>query len=149
MNDNLLLTKLYTPQPNPRVVTRPHLLARLDDSLAHRCKLTLLSAPVGYGKSTLVSSWLSTTDWPAAWLSLDPEDNDPRHFWTYVIAALQTIHPELGRTASALLQTSQMPSIEGLLSGLINQITTLPDKFILVLDDFHLIETTSLYEGIN
>jgi len=149
VNDQLLLTKLYIPQPNPRVVIRPHLLARLNESLAHGCKLTLLSAPVGYGKSTLVSSWLSTTDCPAAWLSLDPEDDDPRQFWVYVIAALQTIHPELGQTTLALLQTTQMPSIEGLLSGLINQITTLSEKFILVLDDFHLIERIALYDGIN
>ena len=121
----------------------------MNEGLARGCKLILLSAPVGYGKSTLVSSWLAGTDCPAAWLSLNPEDNDPRQFWIYLIAALKTIHPEIGQSALALLQSAQMPSIEGLLSSLINQITTLPNKLILVLDDFHLLEATSIHQGFN
>jgi len=149
VNDNLLLTKLYIPPLSSRVVERPRLLGRLNEGLATGSKLTLISAPVGYGKSTLVSSWLATTDCPIAWLSLDPEDNDPRRFWTYVAAALQTVHPELGQTTRALLQSAQMPSIEGLLSGLINQIIVHPNKFILVLDDFHLLEETSIHQGFN
>jgi len=149
VNDNLLLTKLYVPPPSPRVVIRPRLIARLNDGLARGSKLTLISAPVGYGKSTLVSSWLATTDCPVAWLSLDPDDNDPRRFWTYFVAAIQTIYPKLGQATRALLQSAQMPLIEGLLSSLINQITTLPSKFILVLDDFHLLEDTSIHQGID
>jgi LuxR family maltose regulon positive regulatory protein len=149
VNDNLLLTKLYVPPPNPRVVERPRLLEGLNEGLTRGSKLTLLSAPVGYGKSTLVSSWLAGTDCLAAWLSLDSEDNDPRQFWIYVIAALQTVHPDLGQTSLAMLQTAQMPSIEGLLGDLINQITTLSGKMILVLDDFHLLETTGLHQGFN
>ena len=149
MNDNLLLTKLYVPPPNPRVVIRSRLIARLNDGLARDSKLTLISAPVGYGKSTLISSWLATLDCPVAWLSLDAEDNDPRRFWTYVIATIQTIHPEFGQSTLALLQTTQMPSIEGLLGSLINQITKIPNKFILVFDDFHLLKSTGIYQGIN
>ncbi|MEJ2513470.1 MAG: hypothetical protein P8Y72_17965, partial [Anaerolineales bacterium] len=149
MNDNLLLTKLYVPPPNPRVVMRPLLIARLNEGLARNSKLTLISAPVGYGKSTLASSWLATTDCPVAWLALDPEDNDPRRFWTYFVAAIQTIYPKLGQATRALLNSTQMPSNEGLLSSLINQITSVPNKFFLVIDDFHLLEDTSIHQGIN
>jgi len=80
---------------------------------------------------------------------LDPEDNDPRRFWTYFVAAIQTVYPKLGQATRALLQSAQMPSIEGLLNSLINQITALPSKFILVLDDFHLLEDTSIHQGLN
>jgi LuxR family maltose regulon positive regulatory protein len=149
MKDSLLLTKLYIPPPSPTVVNRPYLISRLSEGLARRCKLTLLSAPVGYGKTTLVSSWLSTLNRPVAWLSLDPEDDDPVRFWTYVIAALQTIQPELGQAALTLLQAAQMPLIENILSDLINQIAVLSDKLILVLDDYHLLESSSLHQDLN
>ncbi len=149
MKDSLLLTKLYIPSPNPRVVHRPHLMARMDVGLASGCKLTLLSAPVGYGKTTLVSDWLSTLKNPIAWLSLDPEDDEPLRFWIYVIAALQTIQPELGQAAFTALQTAQMPPIKNILSDLINQIATLSDKIILVLDDYHLIETVEIHQSLN
>ena len=149
MSENLLLTKLYVPPPNPKVVERPRLIARLNEGLARNSKLSLISAPVGYGKSTLVSSWLATMDCSVAWLALDPDDNDPRRFWTYVVAAIQTIHSDLGKSTLALLQTAQMPSIEGLLGDFINQITTLPNKFILVIDDFHVLEANIIHQGFN
>jgi LuxR family maltose regulon positive regulatory protein len=149
MSETLLQTKLYVPELRPNLVPRPRLDKRLELGLQQGCKLTLLSAPVGYGKTTLVSNWLSTQNYPIAWLSLDAEDNDPLRFWTYVIAALQTTHPELGQTLLASLQISQMPPIEKMLSNLINQITELPDKIILVLDDYHLIETIEIHNGLN
>lgn len=149
MKDSLLLTKLYVPPPSPRVVHRASLIARLNEGLERGCKLTLVSAPVGYGKTTLVSDWLSMLNNRAAWLSLDPEDDDPRRFWTYVITALQTIQPELGQAVVALLQVPQMPPIENLLSDLINQITILSDKIILVLDDYHLMASSSLHQSLN
>ncbi|MEJ2263949.1 MAG: AAA family ATPase [Anaerolineales bacterium] len=149
MKDSLLLTKLYIPPPNPWVVNRPRLISRMSAGLARGCKLTLLSAPVGYGKTTLVSHWLSTLNSPVAWLSLDPEDDDPLRFWIYVIAALQTIQPELGQALLTALQTAQMPLIENILSDLINQIAALPDKLILVLDDYHLLESSNLHQGLN
>jgi LuxR family maltose regulon positive regulatory protein len=104
---------------------------------------------VGYGKSSLVSSWLSIQTYPVTWLSLDVEDDDPLRFWIYVIAALQTVQPDLGQTALTALQTAQMPPIENILSDLINQITTLSDKIILVIDDYHLLESSSLHQGLN
>lgn len=149
MKDSLLLTKLYIPQPDPRIVFRPQLIERMNEGLARGCKLTLISAPVGYGKTTLVSSWLSSQNNPVAWLSLDAEDDDTLRFWIYVVAALQTIQPDLGQTALTALQMAQMPPIENILSDLINQITTLSDEMILVLDDYHLLESSRLHQDLN
>ena len=149
MKQSLLLTKLYIPPPNPKVVNRPKLLARINEGLRRGCKLTLISAPVGYGKTTLVSNWLSTLNCPIAWLSLDPEDSDPIRFWNYVFSALQTAQVELDQTVLSMLQTEQMPPVENILNVLINQITALPDKVILILDDYHLIDSSSLHLGFN
>jgi LuxR family maltose regulon positive regulatory protein len=147
MSTPILATKLYIPPPRSKIVLRPHLIERLNAGLQH--KLTLISAPVGCGKTTLVSDWLSTLKNQAAWLSLDPEDDEPRRFWAYVVAALQTIQPELGLTMLAMLQAPQLPPIENILSDLINQIASLSDKIILVLDDYHLLASSSLHQGIN
>jgi LuxR family maltose regulon positive regulatory protein len=159
---SLLATKLYIPQTrHAAVVARPRLVQRLNEGL--HCKLTLVAAPAGFGKTTLVSSWLLEIGEPrsgnaqssqspmtddqssiAAWLSLDEADNDPFRFWTYVIAALQTAQPDLGQTALAMLRAPQPPPIENLLTGLINQIAALSDRIVLVLDDYHLIETPDI-----
>lgn len=147
--ESLLQTKLHIPQPNTRIVIRAQLLAGMDEALARGAKLTLVSAPVGYGKSTLVSSWLSTTDCPAAWLSLDAEDNEPVRFWTYVISAIQTIQSEFGQAEINLLRKAQTPSIESVLRNLINQFTKVSKKIILVLDDYHLIKSRDLHSGVN
>ena len=101
----LLQTKFYAPQPRPQQVVRPHLTRRLRDQ--DRRPLTLISAPAGFGKTTLVSQWLNQTPQAVAWLSLDDEDNDPTRFLSYLIAALQRPQPAIGTTASALLTTSQ------------------------------------------
>lgn len=147
MSTPILATKLYIPPSRPKIITRSHLIERLNEGLHH--KLTLISAPVGYGKTTLVSDWLSTLNNRAAWLSLDQEDDEPRRFWAYVVAALQTIQPELGLTMLAMLQAPQLPPIENILSDLINQIASLSDKIILVLDDYHLLASSSLHQGTN
>lgn len=147
--ETLLRTKLHIPQPDLRVVKRLNLLARMDEGLARGCKLTLLAASVGYGKSTLVSVWLAETKCPAAWLSLNEEDNDPIRFWTYVIAALQTAQPELGQPAFNLLRKAQSPSIENILPDLINEIASLSTKIILVLDDYHLMESPALHRQLD
>lgn len=146
--ESLLRTKLHIPQPNPRVVIRSHLLSRMDEGLAMGCKLTLVSAPVGYGKSTLVSSWLAGVGCPAAWLSLDEMDNDPVRFWTYVVAALQTAQPELGQATLKSLQGARNPSFENILSDLINQAAAQSGKLILVLDDYHLMDSPSLHQSL-
>lgn len=149
MIDSLLLTKLYIPPPSSRLVDRPRLIQRLNEAVERGNKLILVSATVGYGKTTLVSSWLSSLDIPAAWLSLDADDDDQLRFWIYVIAALQTIEPGLGQNALISLQTAQTPASENILKDLINQIAVLPDKIILVLDDVHLLKSSSLHQDLN
>src|SRR5690349_14510972 len=103
----ILATKLYIPPPRPNVVLRPRLIELLNEGL-HR-KLTLLSAPPGFGKTTLLSDWLAGCGRPAAWLSLDEGDHDPTRFLTYLVAALQAIAPNLGAGVLGMLQSPQPP----------------------------------------
>ena len=146
MSAPLLLTKLYIPPPRPKIVLRPRLIERLNEGLSAGCKLTLISAPAGFGKTTLVSEWVAGCERSepkarVAWLSLDEGDNDPIRFLTYLIAALQTIAANIGAGVLAVLQSPQLPPIESILTTLLNEITTLPEHFIIVLDDYHLIDS--------
>src|SRR5664279_3764210 len=138
MPTRILATKLYVPRPPPNVVLRPHLNERLNEGL-HR-KLTVVSAPAGFGKTTLVSEWLAGCECPAAWLSLDESDNNPTRFLTYFVTALQTISPTIGEDALGVLQSPQPPPIESILTALLNEISTISDNFVLVLDDYHVID---------
>lgn len=138
MYSPLLATKLYLPPPRPKVVHRPRLTARLNEGLNRR--LTLISAPAGFGKTTLVSEWVAGSKRPLAWLSLDEGDNDPTRFLAYLVAALQTIAPHVGAGVSGLLQGPQVPPTESILATLLNEIAALPDDLVLVLDDYHLID---------
>ncbi|MGZ9165215.1 MAG: LuxR C-terminal-related transcriptional regulator, partial [Anaerolineales bacterium] len=103
--------------------------------------MTLISAPAGFGKTTLVSEWVAGCERPAAWLSLDDGDNDPTRFLTYLVAALQTISANIGERLLSVLQAPQPPPIETILTALLNEITTVPDNFVLVLDDYHAIDS--------
>jgi ATP/maltotriose-dependent transcriptional regulator MalT len=138
MSAPILATKLYIPLPRPKAVSRPRLIARLNEGLVG--KLTLISAPAGFGKTTLVSEWVSGCDQKIAWLSLDEGDNDPTSFLTYLVAALQTIAPNIGKGVLAILQSPQPPPIESILTALLNEITTFTDNFVLVLDDYHVLD---------
>jgi LuxR family maltose regulon positive regulatory protein len=149
----LLQTKLYIPPVRPGLVSRPRLIERLRAGLNH--KLTLISAPAGFGKTTLLSEWVHLADHPVAWLSLDEGDNDPARFWSYVVAALraalQAVQADVGATALAMLQAPQPqpPSIEALLTGLINEILAQdPPAFALVLDDLHVLTAPQVGQGI-
>ena len=135
-------TKLYIPPPRAKIVLRPRLIERLNEGLD--CKLTLISAPAGFGKTTLVSEWIASCGRPVAWLSLDEGDNDPTRFLTYLVAALQTIAAKIGEGVLAMLQSPQPPPIESILTALLNEITTVPDNFVLVLDDYHVIDSNRL-----
>ncbi|MEZ4713059.1 MAG: hypothetical protein R3A44_38070 [Caldilineaceae bacterium] len=110
----------------------------MNDGL-HR-KLTLISAPAGFGKTTLVSAWVAGFERPAAWLSLDEGDNDPIRFLSYLVAALRTIAADIGEGVLGVLQSPQPPPVESILTPLLNEITTIPDDFVLVLDDYHVID---------
>src|SRR2546430_5278937 len=134
----ILATKLYIPPPRPKAVLRSRLIERLNEGL-HR-KLTLIAAPAGFGKTTLVSEWLAGCQRPAAWLSLDDGENDPIRFLTYLVAAVQTIAPTIGEGVLGVLQSPQPPTPEAMLTALLNEMTTIPDHFVLVLDDYHVID---------
>ncbi|HEY74195.1 MAG TPA: helix-turn-helix transcriptional regulator, partial [Thermoflexia bacterium] len=142
----LLQTKLYIPPVRPELVSRQRLIEQLNAGL-HR-KLTLISAPAGFGKTTLLSEWGAGCGRPVAWLSLDEGDNDSAQFWAYLIAALQTIHEGIGEATLAALQSPQPPSVEPLLTDLINEIAGLADSFTLALDDFHVITDQQVNDGI-
>src|SRR6266566_5713773 len=126
----ILTTKLYVPPPRPEVVFRPRLIERLNDGL--NCKLTLISAPAGFGKTTLISEWVAGCERPAAWLSLDEGDNDPTRFLVYLIAALQKVAATVGEGVLSVLQSPQPPPTESILTALLNEITTIPGDFVLV-----------------
>ncbi len=121
------------------MVPRPHLIERLDDGLDRN--LTLVSAPPGFGKTTLVSTWACGCDRPVAWLSLDDGDNDPTRFLSYVVAALRTISPNLGESALLALRSPQPPPTETLVADVLNDIADEADSFVLVLDDYHVIDS--------
>jgi LuxR family maltose regulon positive regulatory protein len=143
----LLATKLHIPRPRTHLVPRAHLVKRLQQGVERA--LTLVSAPAGFGKTTLLAQWLAEGDMPVAWLSLEPEDNDPTRFLSYLIAALQTLDTQLGTTALALLRTPQPPSSETVLAMLVGELTS-PDigEFALVLDDYHTITAESIQRGM-
>ncbi len=147
MSTPILATKLYIPPPRPGVVNRRRLLGRLDEGLYR--KLTLISAPAGFGKTTLVSEWAAGCQPPVAWLSLDEGDNVPSRFLVSLVSALQTIKPNTGAGMLSVLQAPQPPPIEGILAALLNEIATIPDDFVLVLDDYHLVDAQSVDQALN
>jgi len=140
----LLETKLHAPRRRRGLVARPRLTDRLVEATLP--SLTLVAAPAGFGKTTLLAEWLSS-DTPAnratAWLSLDAGDNDPTVFWTYVVTALRTIAPDVGDRALSLLRESQ--PLESVVASLINDLAGLEDDVVLVLDDYHVIESAELH----
>lgn len=165
----LLQTKLYLPPARANLVNRSQLIERL--KVGGGRPFTLVSAPAGFGKTTLVSAWLNEvrndtkaiatignpklvvepSQFPipqVAWLSLDEDDNDPTRFLTYVIAALQTQQPSLGESTLALLAAPQAPPPKSILTQLINDVTTLAAPLLLVLDDYHLITTPAIHEAL-
>jgi len=160
MTASILVTKLFIPPTRPKLVPRPRLVDRLDEGL-HR-KLTLISAPAGFGKTTLVTEWLdklrenaqeeNQTGYKIAWLSLDEGDNDPMRFLTYFIAALnqfEGVENAFGKEVMSMLQAPQPPSVESVLTPLINEIAAIPDKIIFVLDDYHLIDAQPLHDTLS
>ncbi len=148
MSTPILATKLYIPSPPPRLVSRPHLLERLNEGLSAGRKLTLISAPAGFGKTTLVSEWIANCGRPVAWLSLDEGDNDPARFISYLVKALQTIQAEIGEGLLAVLQSPQPLQIETILTILLNEISIIPGHFVLILDDYHSIDSQAVDQSL-
>ena len=148
----LLETKFYVPRSRRGLVPRPRLSERLDRGAAS--KLMLVSAPAGFGKTTLLTEWLAAGQaGPAderlvAWLSLDRGDNDPASFWAYVIAALRAVASGVGESALALLQAQQRPPIETVLTALLNDLGAGAGEIVLVLDDYHVIDAPEVQQGM-
>jgi LuxR family maltose regulon positive regulatory protein len=138
----ILATKLYIPQPRQNIVDRSRLIRKIENGITG--KLTLISAPAGFGKTTITSQWISQSNKTTVWLSLDEGDNDPKRFLDYLIAALQGLDQSLGHGVQHLFQSPQPPPIEAALSSLINDITSVQNEFVLVLDDFHVIKTEEI-----
>ena len=139
---------MYIPQTNP--VPRPRLGERLKEGMGR--KLTLISAPAGFGKTTLLSEWRMLhlgEEYPLAWISLDEGDNDPARFLAYLVAALRTIEADVGESALVSLRSPQLPPIESVLTALINEVATIPRDFALVLDDYHLIANEAVHGSIS
>ena len=148
MSAPILATKLYIPPPRTKVVLRPRLIEQLNEGLAAGRKLTLISAPAGFGKTTLVSEWIASCGRPVAWLSLDEGDNDPARFISYLVKALQTIQAGIGEGLLAALQSPQPLQIETILTTLLNEISTIPEHFLLVLDDYHSIDSQPVDQSL-
>jgi LuxR family transcriptional regulator, maltose regulon positive regulatory protein len=146
--DVLLATKLHVPRPRPDFVVRPRLAARLDEGLER--ELILVCAPAGFGKSALLASWAGSGRHPVAWLSLDSGDNDPARFWRHVAAALERGYPGIGDRVRPLLGPPAPQSFESVVTSLINELAAQPagGLTLLVLDDFHLIDTEPVQAGV-
>jgi LuxR family maltose regulon positive regulatory protein len=167
--DSLLITKLYIPAPGENLVSRPRLIQRLDH--LSKCRLTLVAAPPGFGKTTLLCEWIETKDedgrtkaegtedglhpsafnllpFHVAWLSLDEDDNDPTRFWRYVIAALNNRGTRVGPGTLTLPRSRGVRRVDTILTPLINDLTALPETTVLVLDDYHLIEAPEIHAGV-
>ena len=145
----LLETKLYVPRWRPGLVSRPRLIERMDHGTER--KLTLVCAPAGFGKSTLLAEWLAAApdvERPVAWVSLDETDNDPALFWAYVVAAMRTISSEVGESALSLLRSPQPPPIESILTTVINELSAIEEDFALILDDLHVIDAQPVHGAI-
>ena len=142
----LLRTKLHVPPLGSAWISRSRLAKRMDEGFAR--KLTLISAPAGFGKTTLVVDWIHREKIPVAWLAVDENDNDPAHFLTYVIEGLQNLEVGIGKAALTLLQTPQPPPIESILINLINDVIRIPTDVALVLDDYHLVDVKPIHNMI-
>ena len=145
---HLIEAKLYRPQAGADLIVRPQLLARLDAGLAagQRYKLILVSAPAGFGKTTLVSQWLDGCGLPVAWVALDEEDNHLPRLLRYVCAAVRRCRPGACPTLQGLLATIHMPRLEDLADLLVEELGALPDELILVLDDYHRIHAHEVHQ---
>lgn len=161
MSGDLLQTKLYRPRLRPFLVPRQPLIAKLNQGLQQESKLTLISAPAGFGKTTLITEWLNqsqkTTLHPSsftphpskiAWLSLGEGDADLARFLTYFVAALQTVAAHVGAGVLTALQSPQLPPTNSILTSLLNDIMTIPEHFFFVLDDYHVVDARLIDEAL-
>lgn len=144
----ILATKLYLPPHHPNAVVRSRLLDRLDAGCARGCRLTLVSAPAGYGKTTLVSDWLRRTEQGIVWLSLDEQDNDPTRFFAHFIAGFQQVVPTIGQDTTDLLAGAPFPSLDAVMTRLVNDLVHISQPLTVVLDDYHVLQASPIHSAI-
>jgi LuxR family transcriptional regulator, maltose regulon positive regulatory protein len=144
MRNTVIRTKLYRPPLPLDWVPRPQLLERLQQQ--RQRPLTLVSAPAGFGKSTLLRAWMEECDWRGAWLSLDDGDNDLATFLSYIVATVRTLFPEFGTDTRALLDAVSMPPMSVIVSSLSNELDEIDEPFLLVLDDYHVIHNPAIHD---
>ena len=146
--DVLLATKLRVPRLQRDFVPRLRLVEALEEGLARR--LILVCGPAGFGKTALLADWVRRGGRPVAWLSLDAGDNDPARFWRHAVAAVDRVRPGIAERADPLLGPPAPPSFEGLVTALINELAAQPgdDELLLVLDDYHLIDTQQMHDSL-
>jgi LuxR family maltose regulon positive regulatory protein len=171
MTESLLVTKLFIPPLRQSVVARTHLIQRLDEGLRQGRPLTLISAPAGFGKSTLVVEWIAgsrsqpdglpedrqhqhdgapdTETVHFTWVSLEPADNVLSRFWRYVVAAVQRVQPGVGQSCQAMLQAPEPPPAVAVVTTLINELAGVPEHIVVVLDDYHTIQSGDIHESVS
>jgi LuxR family maltose regulon positive regulatory protein len=142
----LMLTKMCIPRLHRSLVSRTPLLERLNEGMYR--KLTLVSASAGFGKTVLLSEWATHCRWAVAWVSLDSNSNDPTHFWHYLITALQSIHPHIGKRMLMLTRSAQQVRIEAMLTMLINDLARVTEDFALILDDYDMIHSADVHQSM-
>jgi LuxR family maltose regulon positive regulatory protein len=142
-----LTTKLFLPPARQTLVDRPVLLDQLKEGL--RGKLTLVSAPAGFGKTSLVAAWRKETETPLAWFSLDEEDNEPARFLDYLIGSLQMVDEDLGDESAELLKRSTTPPLKVVLTSLLNEINAYDKEFVMAFDDYHVIKEHGIHEALS
>ncbi len=149
VESTLLATKLFVPPVRPGLVFRPRLLDKLNAVLGSA--LTLVSAPAGFGKTTLISEWVNSRHppLPTAWLSLEESENDPARFWEYFVAALRTVRPNVGEATLRQLHSLQPVPIESALAPLVNDLAVIVEDLVMVLDDYHFIESAPVNRGVS
>lgn len=148
MSTAILQTKLHIPVPSPTYMPRPRLHQILDDGLGAGHRLILVSAPAGFGKTTMVSEWISQEQIDTAWVSLDEHDDDPTRILIYLISTLQTVDPTLGDDLLSIIESPEPPQLETSFTALLNQLDALSDPLLIVLDDFHLITSKSIHQSL-
>jgi len=147
MSATLLQTKLFVPPLRPGLVARKRLIEKLDQVCSPGCHAVILTAPAGFGKTTLITQWIETQAWPVSWLSLDENDNLLPRFFRYLVAAFQKIAPSMGQAAQALIGASRL-DVEEIINSLANEASASPRPFVIVLDDYHNIHEQAIHQAV-